>query len=241
MSRYWSVFAFLCIVFSAGNAQGLIVQDPQAEMYPLTGHFTAVQVSHAIDCYLSQGKEEALAISTTNPDDRERVMVTIENGVLKIRLRDERYWRNSFRDREIKVYVSVVALNRVVLSGASTLHIMGNLQLPALQLDCSGASDVKGEVELSALTLKLSGASRAKLKGKATALELQAGGASDLNGFDLLAATCRVVASGASDIQVSVSESLDIVASGASSVDYKGSPSIKSVKTSGASSVKKHS
>jgi hypothetical protein len=47
-----------------------------------------------------------------------------------------------------------------------------------------------------------------------------------------------VEASGASDVNIHVSEMLKVQASGASSVDYKGNARVTEKKTSGASDVK---
>ena len=55
----------------AQNAKN-IVFDANAEVRSVKG-FTGVEVSGAIDLYLSQGKEEAVAISASNPNSLYRI------------------------------------------------------------------------------------------------------------------------------------------------------------------------
>ncbi|HSF46574.1 MAG TPA: DUF2807 domain-containing protein, partial [Chitinophagaceae bacterium] len=56
-------------------------------------------------------------------------------------------------------------------------------------------------------------------------------------GFDLNTDICNAVASGSSDVSVTVMKELYVKASGASDVKYKGTGTVREVKTSGASSV----
>ncbi|MER3463239.1 MAG: DUF2807 domain-containing protein, partial [Chitinophagaceae bacterium] len=72
-------------------------------------------------------------------------------------------------------------------------------------------------------------------------VSINAHGASDVKGYDFNTSTCKVDASGASSIKISVEKELEVSLSGASSVNYKGNAVIRNVKTSGASSVSKKS
>lgn len=238
-----SIMVAMIVLLSvlAGNAQDQVIRDPHAEKVALDGPFHAVQVSSAIECYISQGEEESLALSVIPETLREYVLVTTDKGVLKIRMDENKKWRASFRNQQVKVYVSFKRLDQVWLTGASQLKFMGGVKADRLAIECSGASDIKGTVQAKQLSLELSGASRASIKGTANDLEIKASGASDFNGFDISAQNCVIDASGASNIRVNVQEAMDILATGASSVDYKGEPRLRSVKTSGASSLHRKS
>jgi Putative auto-transporter adhesin, head GIN domain len=68
---------------------------------------------------------------------------------------------------------------------------------------------------------------------------VEASGASDFKGYDLAIDNCKVSASGASDINITVNKELNVSASGASDVFYKGTCVIKEMRSSGASSIGK--
>jgi hypothetical protein len=70
-------------------------------------------------------------------------------------------------------------------------------------------------------------------------LAIEASGSSDFSGFDMVSNECKVDASGASNIEVYAKDALDVLASGASNVDYKGQPRVKTLKTSGSSTLTK--
>jgi hypothetical protein len=62
---------------------GKIISDPNAETRNVNG-FHAIKVSGGIDLYLTQGNDEAVAVSAADPDARQRIRAEVENGVLKI-------------------------------------------------------------------------------------------------------------------------------------------------------------
>ena len=101
----------------------------------------------------------------------------------------------------------------------------------------SGACDIKGPVKINDLTLNLSGASTVKISGTAQNLNLTASGASDVKNYDLVTQNCVAKLSGASDVRITVNNSISGSASGASTLHYEGNPDKKDVVTSGASSI----
>jgi hypothetical protein len=79
------------------------------------------------------------------------------------------------------------------------------------------------------------------VSGTTGKLKVQSSGASDLRGFELHAENCEVIASGASDIRITVTKELNAIASGASAIYHKGDAVIKSVSNSGASRIHRKS
>ena len=65
-----------------------------------------------------------------------------------------------------------------------------------------------------------------KLKGRADHLILELSGAAEVDAFDLASKTADIDISGASEVELSVSDELNVDISGAGEVKYKGSPSI---------------
>jgi hypothetical protein len=139
------------------------------------------------------------------------------------------------------VYVAAKNLDRVNASGACDVMVNGELTTRELMVGLSGASDFKGHVNTSSLKFDLSGASDVVVSGKAGDLSIEASGASHFKGYELTADNCRIDASGASDIKITVNKVLNAEASGATNIDYKGSGMIGDIRTSGASNIRKRS
>lgn len=232
--------AMLCLFFWCTSvlAQEKAIRDAYAVKQTLSGSFHSVQVSSAIECYLSQGEEESLAVSVYPEELRSHVLTSIDKGVLKIRMDESKKWW-SYRNSRVRVYVSCRHVDQITLTGASQLRIVDEVKGGRVAIECSGASDMKGRVEAEELSVQLTGASHASLKGRTKELAIEASGSSDFRGFELISSECRVNASGASNIEVYAKDGLDILASGASNVDYKGQPRVKTAKTSGSSTLTK--
>lgn len=219
-------------------AQKFIVNDANAEVRKIES-FSGIDVSSAIDLYISQSDEEALAVSAKDVESRNRIKTEVKNGVLKIWFDGKNWNWNSNGDKKLKAYVSLKNITSLHASGASDIRVNGILTLETLKLNLSGASDFKGEVALKTLDIHLSGASDVSIKGTATDLSVDANGASELKGYDLITETCNATASGASSVRIAVTKELNARASGASDVHYTGEGVIKQQKASGASNISK--
>jgi len=65
----------------SGWAQKFIVNDANAEVRTITS-FSAIEVSSAIDLYISQSDEEAIAVSAKDVESRARIKTEVKNAVL---------------------------------------------------------------------------------------------------------------------------------------------------------------
>ncbi len=233
---------FLTLLVSAlatvGFTQSAVINDANAQLRTLSGSFHAIEVSNAIDLFLSQGTEEGIAVSASDIKWRGNIKTEVKDGVLRIWY--ENVGRISFgHNRKLRAYVSFKTLDRLVASGASDVVLNGTIKSERLELRFAGASDFKGAVEAGSLKVDISGASDIAIKGSAGAINIDASGASDFKGYDLVSQTCDIKASGASDIKITCNKELNATASGASDVHIKGSGEIRVMRNSGASSVKK--
>ena len=235
-----------------------VVYDADAEVRKVE-NFTGIDVSSAITVYLSQGNENALAISI-HGIDKDKVKTEVKNGVLKIYMENS-FWGSKWGDVRIKAYVTVKSIDKITASGASQIRITDKITAASLKIVASGASSIKGDIKADELRLDLSGASsttnaltttklRIDVSGASTAnvngntdnLDIHASGASNLKAYDLVVGSCSAEASGASSIRVNVTkEFTKVEASGASSIHYKGDATVKNFEATGASSIKKDS
>lgn len=230
------------VLVSTVGAQNTIINDANAELRTLNGSFTAIRISGGIDVFLTQGGDEAVAVSASSDKHRDNIRAEVKDGVLNISYgyEDGGKLKIDFgKSRYMRAYVSFKTLEKITVSGACDVQVNGIINVPALDIVLSGASDFKGEVKTNDLQLNISGASDARLSGTVTAATIMASGASDVKGFDLQVENCQVKASGASDINITVNKELSVSATGASDVRYKGNCVIKELHSSGASGVGK--
>jgi hypothetical protein len=219
-------------------AQQPAIQDPNVQVRDAK-NFTVIRLSSAFDVYLTQGNEETVAVSAADRDNLQDIKVEVKNGVLEIYYKPRGGWGRG--NKKLKAYISFKQLDKLDVSGACDVDIVGVWKADGAKIELSGASDLTGQVNITKLTFDLSGASDVKLTGNVGQLYIDASGASTFKGFDLAADYCTAEVSGASDVRIQVNKEMSITASGASDVRYKGQGTIRDIKTSGASSVKRGS
>jgi hypothetical protein len=214
------------------------VNDPNAEVREAKD-FHGINVSSAFDVYITQGNDEAVAVSAAETKHREKIKVEVKAGILYVGYNPDGKMNWGSGNKKLKAYISFKQIDQLKISGACDVYISGTIKADILDIHQSGASDLKGKLDVNKLTVDLSGASDIMVSGKATQISVEASGASDFKGFDLVTDICNAQASGASDIKITVSKELSAQASGASDVRYKGDCTIKEIKSSGSSSVSK--
>jgi len=229
-------FLFLAATGSALLAQKT-VNDPNAEKRNANGYH-AIEVSDGIDLFLSQG-EESVAVSAAEIKFRDNIKTEVKNGVLKIWYEHKSNINLDWGNRKMKAYVSYKNLDRLEGSGGSDIMIYGSIKAAALDLDLSGGSDFEGKIEVTDLKVGSSGGSDVKISGMAKKLDIDASGGSDFKGYELAADICNLEASGGSDIYITVNKELSAAASGGSYVFYKGNGTVREMKSSGSSGIKK--
>ncbi|MDB5229840.1 MAG: hypothetical protein JWN76_645 [Chitinophagaceae bacterium] len=236
--RKFIIVAFLLSGIIANAQEKVLIHDANAEARSVPG-FSAIEVQGGIDIYLSQGSQEAVAVSASRPEYRDKIRSEVKNGVLHLWYEDKSWFGPE--NRKLKAYVTVATLNKIRASGASDVYVSGTLKATDLELQMSGASDFKGKVSCSNLKIDNSGASDLDISGDAQTAKIELSGASDFKGYEFTTEYCDVHATGASDVKITVNKELSAHASGASDVYYRGNAVIKNVNASGASSVKRRS
>ena len=232
--RYFKIICFLFIGLNAA-AQKQFVVDPDAVIRENTESFSTVKVSSGIQVYFSKGEIEGLAISAPDEKYRDAIKTEVSNGILHIFFAGERMRKSTIS--KLTVYIAYKNLEQLQVSGASNIIIAGVMELPLLNVQLSGASQLIGQIKIDELNLKLSGASEVKLSGIVKNINIESSGASDVKSYALIAENCNVKASGASDVNMTVTKELAANASGASNIFYRGTAELKIKQSTGASSV----
>ena len=227
----------LTITLFSFAQNGKVIEDRNAETRNVKG-FHAIHVSGGIDLYLTQGNEEAVAVSASELEYRDRIKTEVEDGVLKIYF-DNKGFHLNWGNKKLKAYVSVKDIDALEASGGSDAYLQGTIKSEKLHVELSGGSDLKGKVDAHDMFINQSGGSDVDVSGTVTNLNVDASGGSDLHGYDLVTDYCKISASGGSDSHITVNKELSANASGGSDIYYKGTGTVHEVKSSGSSSITK--
>lgn len=170
--------------------------------------------------------------------DLDDLDVSVNNkGTLKVRYRNNNYWW-SIKRYQMKIEIEMPSITKADFSGASVAEIGSFGQLKNFDLVLSGANKTKIYSKINNLSINISGASTLRTYEKIDNLVVDSSGASDIDALDSDLKTADLVLSGASKVQLAVSDNLKVDASGASVVKYKGDPKIEK-SLSGSSKVTK--
>ena len=230
------VIVLMLMFCGMGSLYAQQVNDPNAEIRQVSS-FHGIRVSNAFDVYLDQSNTEAVAVSASETEYRDRIKVEVKNGILEVYYDNKGKWPKG--NKKLKAYISFKQIDLLSISGACDVVISGTLTGNDLNINLSGASDLKGKLVVKNLRANMSGASDLNVTGSATSIEVDASGASSFRGFEFVTDYCDAKASGASDIRITVNKEVKAQASGASDVDIKGEGVVKEQKSSGASSINK--
>jgi len=138
-----------------------------------------------------------------------KIKTKIENNTLTID-----YKKEAHSKKVVKIYVSIIQIDRLECNGTVTLTTTEPL-------------------DSDSLVCKISGAGRYNLAGKAKKEYIEISGAAEVHGFDLKTKNCIVKISGSGKVETSVSDTLGVTISGIGAVVYKGKPVIAHKQISG--------
>jgi hypothetical protein len=231
---FLSVFTMVGLFATAQDNK--VINDKNAQKRDVHG-FHDVEISGGVDLYLTQAGEEAVAVSASDPEVRNRIRTEVSDGVLRIYLDNKGFHWGDMGNRHMRAYVSCKVISHLNASGGSDVYLQDAIKSDNLKLDLSGGSDLHGKLIIGELSIYQTGGSDSHVSGSANRLFVHASGGSDYHGYDLAADNCRVEVSGGSDAFLTVNKELTASASGGSDVHYKGSGVVRESHASGSGSI----
>ncbi|MCK5857365.1 MAG: DUF2807 domain-containing protein [Bacteroidales bacterium] len=199
----------------------------QSQITLSTGDFTGFEIDQPLDVYVHQSDSCYIQLKGANIDAG-KVKLNNNNGYLTIEV-------SGSNNINSQVHIFSKQYDRMLLSGTSELHTIGQLKGEKLHLQISGASDAKLNLDYSSLSTIQSGASDASIYGKVDSMQIKISGASDFDAFGTKNIYTHIVASGSSDASVNPDSTLIAKLSGASELSFKKEPAFKSINSNGAS------
>lgn len=230
------------ILFSLVLVAQKQVNDPLAQVRKVSG-FHAIRVSNGIKLYLSQSSAEAVAVSASKEEYRDKIVTKVEDGVLKIYYDQEtlKFWKNGggTRGKNPVAYVSVDDLDGLDINSGASVSVEGGIKGDKLNLDASSGAVFHGAVDYTTLDVDQSSGSVVKISGNASSLKIDGSSGSVFQGYELSVQNCDADVSSGAGAQVTMNKEMSAEASSGGHVSYKGSGVIRNVKTSSGGSVSK--
>lgn len=193
---------------------------PDITEFRPVGTFSNIEVFGNIELDLVQDSGVPSVQVKGHPTAIYDLRTEVVDGVLKI------YTSKFFVGREIKVNIVNANYERINASGATDLRTYGKITAERLDITMSGVSKADLNVSVSQdIKVDLSGASQLDLEGVAYKLKTNSTGASKMDADDLLVRNAHVIGTGATQIDLNVTDSLIVDMTGASSVTNRGNPS----------------
>jgi len=217
--------------------------------------FTEVDASSAFDVTIANGDTHAVAI-TVDDNIVEDLDVRLDGKTLRIGMKGP----NSYRNITQQAAVTMPALSRLKLSGASAADLGDLASGDPLEMDISGASSVKcrdlvvgdssfklagassvdcTSIEASDVEIDVAGASSLELVGSGGNADVKAEGASRVRLDSFPVRDADVKLSGASNGTVNVSGTLNVDLAGSSKLEYHGGPQLGETKMAGDSELER--
>ena len=233
---FWLAIAFLSLALVAVACKDTVrPSGTTADKSFDLADFDEIEASHAFDVTVTRGDSYRVE-ATVSSNLIDHLVIEKRGNALHIGLEPN---IRVVGTATLDVAVTMPALKRVDLSGASHISLDSFPDSGNVSLEASGASHISGELSASEVSIDLSGASSISLTGSAAKLTIDLSGASHGDLRDFPADDAAVYLSGASSADVEVSGSLDPVdLSGASTLTYGGDPQVAGVDVTGASSLK---
>lgn len=223
-------FAFAAFLFSscmhsvAGNG---IVVAKKAEV----NSFSKIKIGGAFEVSLKQGTDPSLTIEA-DENLHELIETKVEGSTLVVKLKE-----HVRKAEKLQLNITFSTLDEIDIAGAVSLWCENQIEVPSLEIECSGAAELDLDLVAESLELEMSGGSETTLTGKVATVEADVSGAGEIDAYKMETQSFSLDVSGAGDAKVNVTKSLKVNISGAGSVRYKGNPEIeKSI--AGAGSVK---
>lgn len=215
------------------------INDPDAVRREISG-FHGIEVATGIELYLTTGTTEAVAVSASSPEFKEKIITEVKDGILKI------YYENKLKSinrkkesKQLRAYVSCKILNQLYVNTGAYVKVEGVLNTDMLEMKVNTGAQVNGAVAIQALDIKQNTGSKIVLSGKVEKLDINSDTGSKFSGEGLLAGSCNISVSTGAVVAVHAEKQLDVKASTGGIVRYKGTAAIREIKTSSGGSVTK--
>lgn len=195
--------------------------------------FTTIDASGIFKIFLLEGDNPHIRIET-DENIHQYIRFEVKRNTLNLSMKSNQIYRPT----RLHVYLTISTIEKLDLSGATSLEADHTLVSPNLTISISGAGDLDLDVETRDLRTTVSGAGNISLSGNTDTHEVKLSGAASMKCTDLITRSTIISLSGAGSADVHASEVLDASISGVGSIKYAGDPEKTNISKSGLGSIK---
>ncbi|MCW3089288.1 MAG: hypothetical protein JWP81_357 [Ferruginibacter sp.] len=233
------VLCFVIAGLSSYAQNDAIINEPNAQKRSLSASFSGITVTDGIDLYLTQGKEESIAISASDPKYLERYKTEVENGTLKIYYDNKGINWTGNEKRKLKAYVSFKTLQKLSGSGGARVIMKSIITGDKMEYTFTSGAKFTGEVNIDQLDVAQNSGSLVEINGKAGTLKVEATSGAMFKGYELATDYCDAKATSGGSVRVNVNKELSVKANSGGGIHYKGNGVVKDMNVNSGGIVKK--
>ncbi|MEO6549208.1 MAG: head GIN domain-containing protein [Ferruginibacter sp.] len=233
------VFFFIVSALSSYAQNDAVINDPNAQKRTLSSTFSTISVTDGVVLYLTQGKDESIAISASDPKYLERYKTEVENGVLRIYYDNKGVNWTGNEKRKLKAYVSFKALEKLNASGGAQVIMKSIITGDKMEYTFTSGSRFTGDVNIGQLDVAQNSGSFIEMNGKAGTLKVEASSGAMFKGYELETDYCEAKATSGGGVRVNVNKELSVKANSGGGIHYKGNGVIKDMNVNSGGIVKK--
>jgi len=223
---------------SVAMAQQKVINDPNAQVRNVKD-FHAIRVSNGIHLYLTQGNEEKVAVSATDPEYRDHIVTEVVNGVLRIYFDKNGHDWDNYDKRKLRAYVSCKVLDELKGNSGSNVEVDGSIKSNELDMDFTSGASFNGNINVTKLTMQQNSGAETNISGTAVNCTIEASSGSSMKGYDLTTDNCDASTSSGANLRITVNKELVASASSGGQIHYRGNGVIREINTSSGGEVSK--
>ncbi len=236
MKRLIASFGWLMLLLPLISVAGvktvfstMISTTALTESRQVTG-FTGISTSGSFDVFVKMDGKESLRLEG-EADDISKVETIVENGILKIRYKQNSKlgWINT--QKKTTVYVSAKELNMLAISGSGNMKIDGTIKTASLQAKISGSGNIELAINTTDFISLISGSGSISVAGNTKNADVVVSGSGNFKGKDLRTDSIAVKVSGSGNAKVYANSKIEAVVSGSGSINYAGNPTVSATKS----------
>jgi len=182
--------------------------------------FTGISLAISADVAYAQSNKQKVILEG-DPEDLKRINTEVENGVLKIFVK-----QFSFKSiGKVKVTISSKELNKIDLIGSGNFVAEQPVKTDHLTLSVSGSGDIRMKnITVRSLDGSISGSGSMDIAGNTEAdkLQIDISGSGKINAENFTAREGDVKISGSGNCRVNITDFLKGAISGSGNIYYKG-------------------
>lgn len=222
----FALTAFL-ILYSC-STESFLFQSETREISPFDGIDIA---GGPYEVTLSSGKEGSITLSG-NVEDLENTKSYIINGKLIIKN------KRKYRPREkVTIGIPIEEISSVILRGSGKIKSQKIITSNRFKTVISGSGDIDLKVEATSIEAIISGSGVLHLSGKTENVEYKITGSGNIFAKDLKSQIGQVKITGAGDIEMYTSESLNVNITGSGNLLCYGNPERQITKVTGSGNI----